>query len=258
MKTYLTTRRSSPTREAASSPLKDSFGPWSPLPTTTPPTTITTTAAPKPKPAPKSKRTRMRVLSPPLEPHIFSVEMVSKHPLPPIIHTHYCPGHETGRMYPDFIISGIYPDGNGGYTRKILSITEVKRDNSASSRAFEQLSGYIDLAGRQSHDEILRSVISGLQRIRNDRIFLDSGLAFEAYRPHRFNHNILVYKKHGRLVATSLSLFRIPRRSTITCCLLSTPSYLSLTRVLLPRGSFHFFFFFISTTDDTHHHAADY
>ena len=95
----------------------------------------------------------MRTLSPPPEPHTLSVEVVSKHPLPPRIHTQYCPGHEAGGGYPDFLISKIYTDGNGGYTRKILSLIEVKRDGSTSEDATMQLVRYIELAGDQSRDE---------------------------------------------------------------------------------------------------------
>ena len=51
------------------------------------------------------------------------------------------------------MISKIYPDGNGGYTRKILSLIEVKRDGSTSEDAIMQLVRYIELAGDQSHDE---------------------------------------------------------------------------------------------------------
>jgi len=87
------------------------------------------------------------------------VEVVSKHPLPPRIHTHYCPGHEAGKGYPDFMISKIYPDNHGGYTRKILSPIEAKRDNSTSNDAIMQLASYIKLAGDQSHDERLRSYL---------------------------------------------------------------------------------------------------
>ena len=66
---------------------------------------------------------------------------------------------EVGKEFPDFIVSKIYPNADGTYSRKILTIIEVKRNDEHLGDGISQALRYIESARGQSCHTGLRSYL---------------------------------------------------------------------------------------------------